>query len=344
VVAIASNVPFEREDDVFGSAESSALPYATLLALPPAGVVVVATFTPRGEDPNFDGMFAEQQTPLRLRDATPVPSYGAKVRHDAPLGVYQLRAALEGHNVDVSLYFGREHPEPRELAAAQRQLARLVIRSAARPAAASRPATVRAAQATSASVFDRTVVCSTQPAGGVLEMEARAHDGVREIGTSSWLKLPYAVVSSGNVTSLDNIFDNSLVWISAGRPTQRTTIDYSWYGAHALEVGTLALNTKACRARSARIPLSSAGLQGGSPGQLGATFDCTVPRRVVVRIQAQLASAKKPRERGDFLKTTETVTQAAFAVRTESGKPLAYAQVLRSGKTRLLTARGCTED
>ena len=344
-VAIASNVPFAREDDVFGSAESSALPYATLLALPPQGVVVVVTFTPRGEDSTWDYIFDERRAPLRVREAVPDARYGAVVRHDAPLGVYRLRAAMNGHNLDVGIYFGRERPEGRQLAAAQRQLERLAIRSSpARASAAPGAAATSAATATVATVFDRTVVCTTRTSGGVLEVETRAHDGVREFGRSSWLKLPFAVVSSGNVTSLDNIFDNSLVWISAGRPTQKTTVDYAWYGAHPLDVGTLGLSTKNCRTRTARIPLSSAGLRGGSPGQLGASLDCVTPQRVIVRVRAVLGGSAKPRARGGFLKTTTPVTEAAFAVRTESGKPVAYAQVLKSGRTKHFTARGCAED
>jgi hypothetical protein len=245
----------------------------------------------------------------------------------------------------VGIYFGRERPEQRQLAAAQRQLDRLVIRSSpVRASTALRAAATIGTTAAAASVFDRTVTCTTQPAGGVLEVETRAHDGVHEFGRSSWLKLPFAVVSSGNVTSLDNIFDNSLVWISAGRPTQRTTIDYAWYGAHPLDVGTLALSTKNCRTRSGRIPLSSAGLRGGSPGQLGASLDCVTPKRVIVRVRAVLGGAAKPRARGEFLKTTAPVTEAAFAVRTESGRPLAYAQVLQSGRTKHFTAKGCAED
>ena len=185
---------------------------------------------------------------------------------------------------------------------------------------------------------------STQPSGGVREVETRGHDGVREAGSERWFKLPYAVVATGGVRSIENALDNSLVWISAGRPVSTTTVDYAWSGVHPHVTGTFALSTRNCRTSSARIPLTRTGLQGGSPGQLGSTFDCVAPRRILIRVRAVFPTSPRLRGVGGFLKTTQPVSEASFAVRSEGGMPLAYAEAFQSGRARLYTGSGCDED
>jgi hypothetical protein len=108
--------------------------------------------------------------------------------------------------------------------------------------------------------------------------------------------------------------------------------------------GTLAVNRSTCRASARQVPLGSGGLEGGTAGRLGDAFDCTSPRTVLVRVRAVLTSPGTLKGHDIFLLTTSPVREAAVAVRTESGKPLVYAQVLQSGKTRLFTAKGCLPD
>lgn len=122
--AIAANVPVRPSDDPDG------LPYATLQALPPDGIVLLAEFVERVEEWR-DSRFPTRALPLRVRDAAPFIEFGVQVRPGRPLGQYQLLAGVNGYNVDVNLYFGTERPSPALLAAAQRQLDRLVVRSAA---------------------------------------------------------------------------------------------------------------------------------------------------------------------------------------------------------------------
>lgn len=356
-VAVASNVPIAGDDDMRGLAESSGLPYSTLLDLPPRGVVIVAIFTPQDTSAGGDSSiqrFEPAKLPLRIERAVRYVPTTFQVRHDIPLGQYAIRAGAYGHNIDITIYFGRETPDGAQLAAAQRQLAGLVVRPAAsrKSVDARRPAAPASAPLRAASVFDRTVACQTQPSGGVHEIETRAHDGVREMGSSRWLKLPFAVVASGGMQSSEHLLDgNSLVWVTSGRPVSTTTIDYNFdanygwpSGVHPLATGTFGLSTRNCRTTSAKIPLNHAGLRGGSPGQLGTSVDCMTPRRVLLRVRAVFASSPKLNRRGGYLRTTETLTSAAFAVRTEKGKPVVYAETFKSGMTKLFTARACEED
>jgi len=121
--AIAANVPLDAQD------ASDGLPYSTLLTLPRDGIVITVGFTVGGE-PLRDKYFPPRGLPLRIRDAAPFIEWGVQARPGRPLGQYQLRAGVDGHNVDVNLYFGTERPSPAQLTAAQRQLDRLIVRSA----------------------------------------------------------------------------------------------------------------------------------------------------------------------------------------------------------------------
>jgi hypothetical protein len=120
-------------------------------------------------------------------------------------------------------------------------------------------------------------------------------------------------------------------------------IEQSYGNYTAVTWGTLAVNTRFCKPVSTRVPLKSAGLAGGSAGPLGEALDCAVSRRVLLRVRAVTESAGLKRYR-QFLRTLEPLAQATVAVRTQSGKPVMYAEVFQSGKARLFTTRGCTPD
>lgn len=338
--AIAANVPLSPKD------EPDSLPYFTLLGLPRNGVVIVVTFTARGEQ-WADPLFPARRLPLRIRDAVPFSWWGAQVRPERPLGQYQLRAGVNGHNVDVNIYFGTAAPSPALSTAAQRQLDRLVVRPAAERAwVEERALPLRPAVKSGAAqsrVIDRTLRCSSIP--GVEEVEARAHEGIREDG-STWKQLPFAALHSGGVVGSNaRAYDNSLAWISAGRPSDTTVLERmgSWsFPPH--EFGTVALNRRLCTPARARVPLSARGLGGGRPGPFGEEYDCSATRPVLVRLRAVFGSPVRLFQDRHFLKTRMPVKEAYLAVRTQAGKPLVFAAVFESGKARLFTAPRCVPD
>jgi hypothetical protein len=129
--AIAANVPLHPDDDVRHR------PYATLRSLPADGILILATFTTRG-DPAQDVEFAERTVPLQISGAAPVSASSDPLPFARRLARYRLRAAVGGYNVDVRLYFGAVPASEESIAAAQRQLSRLLVAServtiAARP-------------------------------------------------------------------------------------------------------------------------------------------------------------------------------------------------------------------
>ena len=141
------------------------------------------------------------------------------------------------------------------------------------------------------------------------------------------------------------LLDSTLAWVAAGQPKQDATViqspnpgvDYplkAW--------GTLAWNTRLCHVSAKELPLTTKGLTGGSAGVFDDGLDCDTPAHVLVRMRATMLRGARVSGFRQFLRTTAPLLRAELAVGTESGKPLAYSEVLASGKARLLTARGCS--
>ncbi len=345
-VAVAANIPFEADDVVHGLVEPSGLPYSTLLSLPPRGIVIVATMVPDTTPhstpiPSFP-TYPQRELPLDLREGVPYMQWGAQVRPDQPLAQYQLRARIGDYDVDLVAYFGTSRPTKAQLDEAQRQLDGLVVRSAEPLQASGRDSALAAARPLA--VIDRTYSCSTTLLGGIYELKARAHAGIRRGG--GWAKLPYAVVASGGwagpLTGLPNAPSNSMAWITAGTPTSGTTVGGNSEVFPVVGGGTIGVNGAVCRPTKANVPLTSAGLSGGMVSPDWLAVDCAAPKRVVVHLRAAVQGTDALRQRARiFLATNAPASRAMLAVHTPSGKALAYADVAQGGKTRLFTAKGC---
>jgi len=192
--------------------------------------------------------------------------------------------------------------------------------------------------------FDRTILCPTAFIGGGRSVTASAHRGTGR-SSGSWDRPAFAKVTTGQTGSQFTLLDNALAWVTAGRPKPDAAVIQSPNAGveYRLRVwGTLSWNVRLCRGSSRKLPLTTKGLSGGNAGVFDDAFDCTAPSRVLVRIRATLLRAAKPSGYRQFLRLTAPLAQAELGVGTESGRPLAYARVLASGKASLVTARGCT--
>jgi hypothetical protein len=103
-----------------------------------------------------------------------------------------------------------------------------------------------------------------------------------------------------------------------------------------------------CRS-TARIPFTRSGLSRASATQLGNSYDCRPGNRVLVRVRGVFRSPTSLRVRRlphgiTRLVASGTIREGFLAVRSAAGKPLAYAEVFETGKTRLFTAGSCVED
>jgi hypothetical protein len=334
--SIAANVPLRPEDDADG------LPYSTLLSLPPNGVVFVATFTVRGVEPYHDVSFPARTLPLRLRDMTPLPHFGAQVRPARPLGQYQLLAGVNGHNVNLNAYFGTQRPSPALITTAQRQLDRLVVRPVpetnlveerALPLRQAQPPRAASGVRAASRIIDRTFRCTPVAltgGGGLRELtltvEPRGSNVI--IGARSPQDSPGAIgVSTGGHSPTSD-----LVAVRAG----------SWqrFARRNLPAGVYARAGRCASARES-LPISPAGLPG-PPIQWRTNDSCGVRGRILVRVRAVLRSPGSWR-RADatYFGARRNVAEAALAIRSErTRKPVAFLELGASGKTRAWISPG----
>ncbi len=337
-LAIASNIPFHPEDDARGVRRSSGLPYATLLDLPRNGIVMVATFTVPNEDTPDDG-FPSMSLPLKLRDATPFVQNGAQIRPERPLGVYQLRARVEGRDVYLDFYFGTPEPSDAAIAAAQRQLDLLVVERAPTRGEQEQRAIPESVRAPSspvgpvATVIDRTLTCRTGFGKGTQNVELIALSGFRSGGRLDQFGQVVVATPGNPVPSNRQTFAPTLVGVTAG-----------WPPPPQFASGGMGFSPKLCKPTRVRVAFSQRGLGvGGDASVFGEDLTCVTPRSVVIRVRAAFFGAAKlvPNEKKDYLSADARIKKAQIAVRTPSGKAIAYGEVFDSGKARLFTARSC---
>lgn len=312
-LAIAANVELSPDD------ESDGLPLSTLEGLRPDGVVIVATFIARGDQVYYDKRFPSRSLPLKVTDAAPSIEWGVQVRPAQPLGQYQLKAAVDDHNVDVNIYFGSRRPSPALLNDAQRQLDRLVVRADPVPAPTLRPALGAAVSVAPDRIVDRTLICSTVAIFG---------ERFLRVGMTSPKSLPTGKVPAGAFLWTGAAgASEGLAGLEAGPASGRTTGGVHYFPGR-------------CRVTTKRVPFTSRGLPG-PPVLFDQYLRCSAPRRVLVRMRAMLDRRAVWRRSQDLVIARGNFTTAALAVRTEAGRPVAFFK-LESGKTRLWTAGSCT--
>jgi hypothetical protein len=318
--AVAANVPLSPQDDPDG------LPLSTLRRLPADGVVLVATFVARRAQPWLDPLYPTRALPLDVRDAQP---FGVQVRPERPLGQLALRAGVNGHDVDVNVYFGARKPSAALLAAAQRQLDRLVVHpTSGRPDAAPRaaPQAPRSPAAAPETTFDRTFSC--KPPYGSFDVVASPHGAIEVIGAT--------FISSGYVR---------LTWGSGGDVlSDLGAIAHTGHRTSSTSFPAVAyVSSRRCVASRAFVPLAAIGLPGPAV-RFSSEDECLVPGRVLVRVRARLAAPSTWRRVGTaFAGVRGRLRQAAIAAREQAtGKPLAFAQLDRAGMTTVWTSARCT--
>jgi hypothetical protein len=184
-------------------------------------------------------------------------------------------------------------------------------------------------------VIDRTVSCVVPSRAGARIVELRGQSGSRR-SPSAWIDLPTV-----RVGERDGV---SLLWVAAGNPLEPDPASGLVFPPHRL-----AIRVEGCK-RAPQIPLSGVGLAGGRADRFGDDWECDVASRVVIRVRAmfrapvQLRRAREPHSPFHYLQAAGTVTQASLAVRSGSGKALAFGDVNERGRARLFTASSCFPD
>jgi hypothetical protein len=342
--AIATNVSLHPEDLVDGRPDPSQLPYATLLRLPRNGVVIAADFTLLREHlPYTSPLFRPRELPLKLSDARPLDQFGTQIRPRQPLGQYQLRAAVNGFAVDLAFYFGTPDPSRALLAAAQRQLERLVVeRPQARPRVEP-PRTLAAVTSAprgsvAARVIDRTFRCNLGVVAGTPKIEIGAAAGTRIGKRSRFTRLAQAsaiTFPENNFNEADSLY---IAGMTAGWPPP---IDVPGGGG-------ITIDLERCTPQAASVPLTRRGLVGGPIDSFEDTFECfPLTNKISLRVRAVFRRPTSLRlnfQGGRSLAARGRIRESEMTARTSTGKPIFYSQLFESGKARLFTEPDCVPD
>ena len=188
-------------------------------------------------------------------------------------------------------------------------------------------------------VIDRSFSCSVRLWAGARIIDASAWSGFRDPeDPTRWKWLANAGVGGRDVISF--------IGMSAGAPPPKPDVGAS------LMTRWLNVNAKRCAPSSRNVEFSFRGLEGGQASQLQSTdrYECPATRTIVIHLRAEfrtpttLRAQTLYRDRYFTTSSPAVVRKGQFAVAAQSGKPLVYATVSETGRTRLFTASSCVPD
>ena len=176
---LAANVPIDAHAEPLSLA-----PQSVLATLPADGVFVAVSGRAVPGAPERTQL---GRVPLTLRDAEEATRWVGAQGQERALAEYVLATRAHGLDLDVRVFLGTSEPSRAQLAAAQAQLDRLVVRSAANDVTiAARPTLVR---------WGEPIALSGAVAGG--KAGERVMIEVRECGTDYWRAVDAAITTSG---------------------------------------------------------------------------------------------------------------------------------------------------
>jgi hypothetical protein len=195
------------------------------------------------------------------------------------------------------------------------------------------PEPMASAQPSGSRTLDRTFLCAPSLAGGVWQVVPSAHKGTGRHG-SSWDRPAITSIWTNISGAAETAIDNELVWLTAGMPSADAEVVSTRVGFTfpVRSWGTIGANARRCRASTARVPLGRGGLEGGATGPFDERYACETSKRILVRVRAVPRSGASLSGYRGFLHTTVPVREGSLAVRTQSGRPLVYAELFESGK------------
>ena len=340
-VAIASNVPLDPEDQVAGAADPSGLPLATLEKLRANGVVIVASFT---RSTTFDGTLhsdlPSRGLPLRLDEATHYVQYGTQVRTGG-----SARTVADPGNRERTP--GRRHRLLRDGHARPRPCAPTRTGSSsdslfsARARRRTRTGSARR-QRSSGEHDDRS-----RGAGAGRRPDALVHDrrprwsprrlrgsqtGFKKGDVYQTLAQANVTTAGSQITTQPNNYQPQLVAMTAGYPPKPP-----------LTSGGVGYDGKRCVPAKANVPLErSAGSRAAS--RTSSASSPSASRRARCSSTSGSSSISKPAvvdKKSRFFQALGRIKMGQIAVRSSTGKPLVYVDVVDSGRSRAFTAGSC---
>jgi hypothetical protein len=190
---------------------------------------------------------------------------------------------------------------------------------------------VRADAATTSRIVDRTLACTVAFSNGARTIDANVRSAYRSGSTMEWLAQA-TVTTAGNPLPKKN-YEPTLAGLTAG-----------WPPPPPLESGGLGFASTRCSTTRSRVPVSSAGLTGGSASVFGDEVRCRTPKTILVRVRATFSAPAtlEPSKDGTFVGASGRIVRGQVVVRTLAGAQLAFADVTDAGKAHLFASKVCT--
>lgn len=183
-------------------------------------------------------------------------------------------------------------------------------------------------------IIDRTVVCTMAGTG--------FPDPVRIIDASATPRI--AATEASPTTNVTNGEQASGSVVGAGVRTGRAPIGS---GPSTGEVRVSDAKGTRCRRTTLRIPLSAKGLRGGPAREIGNSYKCNVPARVLIRVRAVFKRPTSFKFDTRFKQAVANgeITAGYLAVAPlRSQKPIIFTSVHGPGGTaKIFAAPGCVE-
>lgn len=195
------------------------------------------------------------------------------------------------------------------------------------------------AEPAASKIVDRTVSCAVGLTGGVHKVEFSANTGTRVTGKPSVWKLlaNVGVEDLGTRASANVSAGNPAAPLAPGLPAEPERLLFSAPPV-CKQVPRIAFTRKGL------VPVSVTAL----PQSFGSGITCYPGKRVLYRVRGVFGvptsvHVKRYPNQPGLLAASGTVVVGYLAVRSASGKPLAYGEVFQNGKARLFVARSCDQ-
>jgi hypothetical protein len=137
---------------------------------------------------------------------------------------------------------------------------------------------------------------------------------------------------------------------TAGNPLSRQDprptlagVTAGWPPPPPFTTGGLGYDNGRCGPSRAKVPLTPRGLSGGIASSPGGDVQCIVAKTVLVRVRGTFRDPveEEPNKDGTYITALGRLVSGQVAVRSLTGKPIAYADVVERGRARLFTKAGC---
>jgi len=184
-------------------------------------------------------------------------------------------------------------------------------------------------------IVERTLSCTPGVQAGAHVVYVNVQTGVKNGDRFTTLAQAGLSTAGSRIGTQPNQYEPQLVAMTAGFPAPPP-----------LTTGGLGYDGKRCKPVKAKVPFTKRGLTGGVANQIGEQTQCFPPGKVLVHFRAVFIASPavtvKIDKKSRFYSAVGRIKVGQIALRTVTGKPLAYLDLVDSGTAHGFTAGSCS--